>query len=62
MTISDEINTMEAELKARGLSLHKLCKSIGMPLSTVWRWRQGGDANMQTWTRVQEAYAAMVAE
>lgn len=67
MTLSEEIDAMEVELKSRGMSINKLCKSIGMPLSTVWRWRQSSPdmdprKPNQTWTRVKEAYDAMVSE
>ena len=68
MTLAEELNAMEAELRLRGSSLNKLCKSIGMPFSTVWRWRETGSPDLDprkpnpTWIRVKYAYDKMVSE
>ncbi len=51
------IRDMEDQLKAAGLSVDDLCQTAPIKRSTWTRWKsQATTQNMETWTRVVEAY------
>ena len=60
MNIPNEIQSMEAGLFTVGKTVKELCAEAGIDYVTWWRWRNGKDAKMETWSRVKDAYASMV--
>ena len=60
MDIPNEIQSMETGLFTVGKTVKELCAEAGIDYVTWWRWRNGKDAKMETWSRVQDAYASMV--
>ena len=60
MTIAEKMTEMDAALKLAGKTMKDLSRESGVDYVTLWRWRRGADAKMETWSRVQEAFTSLV--
>lgn len=61
MDIPTEVQVMERGLAAVGKTPKDLCREAKIDYVTWWRWRTGRGGRIDNWSRVQEAYHAMVA-
>ena len=60
MTIAEKMTEMDAALRSAGKTMADLSRESGVNYATLWRWQAGKDAKMETWTKVQDAFATLV--
>lgn len=59
MDSSEMIRDLEAQARAKGLSISDVCQEAGVARSTFTRWKAGShEPNMRTFQKISEAIAA----
>lgn len=63
MSVADQIQVIEDDLRGRGLPVAELFRRAGIQSSTWWRWKAGRvSPNFSTFDKVTGAHQSLIAE